>query len=173
MHATPKDNSAPKDPVTGPLKTELSKAPSTKHRRRGKGVPTIEEEDSPPKPEPSELNKSQLLRDDQEDLPEHMLLPDAPFVFAAKDVQTPELTLEQRSHLVAVLEGYKPVFSGKLGVPRPKFDKFHILVTSDKPLTAPAYRACRMEREKVKEQIEKMEQDGVIRKSRSPWSSPW
>ena len=47
-----------------------------------------------------------------------------------------------------------------------------IRTTVEEPIYTPAYRKSQAEREEIKKQIDEMLEAGIIRKSKSPWSSP-
>ena len=50
--------------------------------------------------------------------------------------------------------------------------KHKIRTTTDEPIFIPAYRKSQSEREEINKQVDEMLKAGIIRRSKSPWSSP-
>jgi transposase InsO family protein len=116
--------------------------------------------------------KKELVSEDTEELPGPMLGPTPRVEFKEADVKCPELSPAEKARVVNVIKQHLPVVTGELGRPRPKLEPFRIRLTDSKPVVAYAYRASTKEREVLKENVEQMVKAGVVRDSRSPWSSP-
>ena len=65
---------------------------------------------------------------------------------------------------------FSDVFSNQPG--RTNVIEHRIILTTDKPIRQCPYRIPQAYREKVKKEIEEMEENGIIRKSKSEWASP-
>ncbi|UYV72042.1 hypothetical protein LAZ67_9001620, partial [Cordylochernes scorpioides] len=80
------------------------------------------------------------------------------------------LAYKEKEQLKQVLEKYEDLFSSGLG--RSNLAKHRIDTEGAKPIKHKPYRVSAKEREIIKEQIEEMLRDGIIRPSSSPWSFP-
>ncbi|UYV65871.1 K02A2.6-like, partial [Cordylochernes scorpioides] len=80
------------------------------------------------------------------------------------------LSYKEKEQLKQVLEKYADLFS--LGLGRSKLAKHRIDTEGAKPIKHKQYRVSAKEREIIKEQIDEMLRDGIIRPSSSPWSFP-
>ncbi|UYV64486.1 hypothetical protein LAZ67_3000928, partial [Cordylochernes scorpioides] len=80
------------------------------------------------------------------------------------------LAYTEKEQLKQVLERYEDLFSSGLG--RSNLAKHRIDTESAKPIKHKPYRVSAKEREIIKEQIDEMLRDGIIRPSSSPWSFP-
>ncbi|UYV62591.1 hypothetical protein LAZ67_2001247 [Cordylochernes scorpioides] len=80
------------------------------------------------------------------------------------------LAYTEKEQLKQVLERYEDLFSSGLG--RSNLAKHRIDTEGAKPIKHKPYRASAKEREIIKEQIDEMLRDGIIRPSSSPWSFP-
>ncbi|UYV81543.1 hypothetical protein LAZ67_20001490, partial [Cordylochernes scorpioides] len=81
-----------------------------------------------------------------------------------------DLTLSQKNELRQVLSKYSDLFSSKLG--KTNLAKHRIETENAKPIKHKPYRVSPKERDIIKEQIQDMLQEGVIRESSSPWAFP-
>ncbi|UYV70128.1 K02A2.6-like, partial [Cordylochernes scorpioides] len=81
-----------------------------------------------------------------------------------------DLTLSQKNELRQVLSKYSDLFSSKLG--KTNLAKHRIDTENAKPIKHKPYRVSPKERDIIKEQIQDMLQDGVIRASSGPWAFP-
>ncbi|UYV63925.1 hypothetical protein LAZ67_2006034, partial [Cordylochernes scorpioides] len=81
-----------------------------------------------------------------------------------------DLTLSQKNELRQVLSKYSDLFSSKLG--KTNLAKHRIETENAKPIKHKPYRVSPKERDIIKEQIQDMLQEGVIRASSSPWAFP-
>ncbi|UYV70775.1 K02A2.6-like, partial [Cordylochernes scorpioides] len=81
-----------------------------------------------------------------------------------------DLTLSQKNELRQVLSKYSDLFSSKLG--KTNLAKHRIDTENAKPIKHKPYRVSPKERDIIKEQIQDMLQEGVIRASSSPWAFP-
>ncbi|UYV82162.1 hypothetical protein LAZ67_21001178 [Cordylochernes scorpioides] len=82
----------------------------------------------------------------------------------------PLLYADEKDQLKQVLEKYAELFSSGLG--RSNLAKHRIDTEGAKPIKHKPYRVSAKEREIIKEQIDEMLRDGIIRPSSSPWSFP-
>ncbi|UYV65505.1 hypothetical protein LAZ67_3004542, partial [Cordylochernes scorpioides] len=92
---------------------------------------------------------------------------------SAKDAIIPELSIElikEKEQLKQVLEKYADLFSSGLG--SSNLEKHRIDTEGAKPLKHKPYRVSAKEREIIKEQIDEMLRDGIIRPSSRTWSFP-
>ncbi|UYV82933.1 hypothetical protein LAZ67_22001433 [Cordylochernes scorpioides] len=80
------------------------------------------------------------------------------------------LAYTEKEQLKQVLERYEDLFSSGLG--RSNLAKHRIDTEGAKPIKHKPYRVSAKEREIIKEQIDEMLRDGIIRPSSSPWSFP-
>ncbi|UYV81689.1 K02A2.6-like, partial [Cordylochernes scorpioides] len=80
------------------------------------------------------------------------------------------LAYKEKEQLKQVLERYEDLFSSGLG--RSNLAKHRIDTEDAKPIKHKPYRVSAKEREIIKEQIDEMLRDGIIRPSSSPWSFP-
>ncbi|UYV74341.1 K02A2.6-like [Cordylochernes scorpioides] len=80
------------------------------------------------------------------------------------------LAYKEKEQLKQVLERYEDLFSSGLG--RSNLAKHRIDTEGAKPIKHKPYRVSAKEREIIKEQIDEMLRDGIIRPSSSPWSLP-
>ncbi|UYV77620.1 hypothetical protein LAZ67_15001754 [Cordylochernes scorpioides] len=80
------------------------------------------------------------------------------------------LSYKEKEQLKQVLEKYADLFSSGLG--RSNLAKPRIDTEGAKPIKHKQYRVSAKEREIIKEQIDEMLRDGIIRPSSSPWSFP-
>ncbi|UYV75151.1 K02A2.6-like [Cordylochernes scorpioides] len=80
------------------------------------------------------------------------------------------LAYTEKEQLKQVLEKYEDLFSSGLG--RSNLAKHRIDTEGAKPIKHKPYRVSAKEREIIKEQIDEMLRDGIIRPSSSPWSFP-
>ncbi|UYV69112.1 hypothetical protein LAZ67_6002474, partial [Cordylochernes scorpioides] len=80
------------------------------------------------------------------------------------------LAFTEKEQLKQVLERYEDLFSSGLG--RSNLAKHRIDTEGAKPIKHKPYRVSAKEREIIKEQIDEMLRDGIIRPSSSPWSFP-
>ncbi|UYV79991.1 hypothetical protein LAZ67_18001340 [Cordylochernes scorpioides] len=80
------------------------------------------------------------------------------------------LAYKEKEQLKQVLEKYEDLFSSGLG--RSNLAKHRIDTEGAKPIKHKPYRVSAKEREIIKEQIDEMLRDGIIRPSSSPWSFP-
>ncbi|UYV61766.1 hypothetical protein LAZ67_1006427, partial [Cordylochernes scorpioides] len=80
------------------------------------------------------------------------------------------LAYKEKEQLKQVLERYEDLFSSGLG--RSNLAKHRIDTEGAKPIKHKPYRVSAKEREIIKEQIDEMLRDGIIRPSSSPWSFP-
>ncbi|UYV70530.1 K02A2.6-like [Cordylochernes scorpioides] len=78
------------------------------------------------------------------------------------------LAYKEKEQLKQVLERYEDLFSSGLG--RSNLAKHRIDTEGAKPIKHKPYRVSAKEREIIKEQIDEMLRDGIIRPSSSPWS---
>ncbi|UYV63892.1 K02A2.6-like, partial [Cordylochernes scorpioides] len=81
-----------------------------------------------------------------------------------------DLTLSQKNEIRQVLSKYSDLFSSKLG--KTNLAKHRIDTENAKPIKHKPYRVNPKERDIIKEQIQDMLQEGVIRASSSPWAFP-
>jgi hypothetical protein len=82
-----------------------------------------------------------------------------------------DLNEDQYNDINALLKSYASVFSrDKLG--RYEGVEHTIDVGSNRPVKQKPYRVSHKERQAIQEQVNKMLKDGMIRPSKSPWSSP-
>ncbi|UYV78663.1 hypothetical protein LAZ67_16002321, partial [Cordylochernes scorpioides] len=81
-----------------------------------------------------------------------------------------DLTLSQKNELRQVLSKYSDLFSSKLG--KTNLAKHRIDTENAKPIKHKPYRVSPKERDIIKEQIQDMLQEGVIRASSGPWAFP-
>ncbi|UYV66609.1 K02A2.6-like [Cordylochernes scorpioides] len=81
-----------------------------------------------------------------------------------------DLTLSQKNELRQVLSKYSDLFSSKLG--KTNLAKHRIDTENAKPIKHKPHRVSPKERDIIKEQIQDMLQEGVIRASSSPWAFP-
>ncbi|UYV60745.1 hypothetical protein LAZ67_1002098, partial [Cordylochernes scorpioides] len=80
------------------------------------------------------------------------------------------VSYKEKEQLKQVLEKYADLFSSGLG--RSNLAKHRIDTEGTKPIKHKPYRVSAKEREIIKEQIDEMLRDGIIRPSSSPWSFP-
>ncbi|UYV69788.1 hypothetical protein LAZ67_7000732, partial [Cordylochernes scorpioides] len=80
------------------------------------------------------------------------------------------LAYKEKEQLKQVLEKYEDLFSSGLG--RSNLAKHRIDTEGAKPIKHKPYRVSAKEREIIKEPIDEMLRDGIIRSSSSPWSFP-
>ncbi|UYV74356.1 K02A2.6-like [Cordylochernes scorpioides] len=80
------------------------------------------------------------------------------------------LSPKEQKELKQVLERYGDLFSSKLG--RTNLAKHRIDTEDAKPIKHKPYRVSAKERDIIKEQIDEMLTEGIIRPSSSPWSFP-
>ncbi|UYV64996.1 hypothetical protein LAZ67_3002688 [Cordylochernes scorpioides] len=80
------------------------------------------------------------------------------------------LAYTEKEQLKQVLERYEDLFPSGLG--RSNLAKHRIDTEGAKPIKHKPYRVSAKEREIIKEQIDEMLRDGIIRPSSSPWSFP-
>ncbi|UYV75045.1 hypothetical protein LAZ67_12002225, partial [Cordylochernes scorpioides] len=80
------------------------------------------------------------------------------------------LSYKETEQLKQVLERYADLFTSGLG--RSNLAKHRIDTEGAKPIKHKPYRVSAKEREIIKEQIDEMLRDGIIRPSSSPWSFP-
>ncbi|UYV71288.1 hypothetical protein LAZ67_8002510, partial [Cordylochernes scorpioides] len=82
----------------------------------------------------------------------------------------PRLYADEQKELKQVLERYGDLFSSRLG--RTNLAKHRIDTEDAKPIKHKPYRVSAKERDIIKEQIDEMLTEGIIRPSSSPWSFP-
>ncbi len=118
--------------------------------------------------------RQQVLNDDTETQPDEMMMcPEDPHPFDEKDVHTGAISESQRQRLVKLLKEFPDTTSGPIVAMRTTLPEFQIKVPeSQRPIVAHPYRSSYKERERLKEEIDKMLALGVIQESHSPWSSP-
>ncbi|UYV67071.1 hypothetical protein LAZ67_4003814, partial [Cordylochernes scorpioides] len=80
------------------------------------------------------------------------------------------LSPKEQKELKQVLERYGDLFSSRLG--RTNLSKHRIDTEDAKPIKHKPYRVSAKERDIIKEQIDEMLTEGIIRPSSSPWSFP-
>ncbi|UYV75117.1 hypothetical protein LAZ67_12002534 [Cordylochernes scorpioides] len=80
------------------------------------------------------------------------------------------LSPKEQKELKQVLERYGDLFSSRLG--RTNLAKHRIDIEDAKPIKHNPYRVRAKERDIIKEQIDEMLTEGIIRPSSSPWSFP-
>ncbi|UYV77623.1 hypothetical protein LAZ67_15001761 [Cordylochernes scorpioides] len=80
------------------------------------------------------------------------------------------LSYKEKEQLKQVLEKYADLFSSGLG--RSNLAKHRIDTEGAKPIKHKPYRVSAKKREIIKEKIDEMLRDGIIRPSSSPWSFP-
>ncbi|UYV66648.1 hypothetical protein LAZ67_4002441, partial [Cordylochernes scorpioides] len=80
------------------------------------------------------------------------------------------LSPKEQKELKQVLERYGDLFSSRLG--RTSLAKHRIDTEDAKPIKHKPYRVSAKERDIIKEQIDEMLTEGIIRPSSSPWSFP-
>ncbi|UYV70787.1 hypothetical protein LAZ67_8000616 [Cordylochernes scorpioides] len=80
------------------------------------------------------------------------------------------LSPKEQKELKQVLERYGDLFSSRLG--RTNLAKHRIDTEDAKPIKHKPYRVSAKERDIIKEQIDEMLTEGIIRPSSSPWSFP-
>ncbi|UYV66907.1 hypothetical protein LAZ67_4003288, partial [Cordylochernes scorpioides] len=80
------------------------------------------------------------------------------------------LSPKEQKELKQVLERYGDLFSSRLG--RTNLAKHRIDTKDAKPIKHKPYRVSAKERDIIKEQIDEMLTEGIIRPSSSPWSFP-
>ncbi|UYV83674.1 hypothetical protein LAZ67_23002033, partial [Cordylochernes scorpioides] len=80
------------------------------------------------------------------------------------------LSPKEQKELKQVLERYGDLFSSRLG--RTNLAKHRIDTEDAKPIKNKPYRVSAKERDIIKEQIDEMLTEGIIRPSSSPWSFP-
>ncbi|UYV68373.1 hypothetical protein LAZ67_5004125 [Cordylochernes scorpioides] len=80
------------------------------------------------------------------------------------------LSPKEQKELKQVLERYGDLFSSRLG--RTNLAKHRIDTEEAKPIKHKPYRVSAKERDIIKEQIDEMLTEGIIRPSSSPWSFP-
>ncbi|UYV74293.1 hypothetical protein LAZ67_11002900, partial [Cordylochernes scorpioides] len=80
------------------------------------------------------------------------------------------LSPKEQKELKQVLERYGDLFSSRLG--RTNLEKHRIDTEDAKPIKHKPYRVSAKERDIIKEQIDEMLTEGIIRPSSSPWSFP-
>ncbi|UYV79055.1 K02A2.6-like, partial [Cordylochernes scorpioides] len=80
------------------------------------------------------------------------------------------LSPKEQNELKQVLERYGDLFSSRLG--RTNLAKHRIDTEDAKPIKHKPYRVSAKERDIIKEQIDEMLTEGIIRPSSSPWSFP-
>ncbi|UYV64716.1 hypothetical protein LAZ67_3001742, partial [Cordylochernes scorpioides] len=80
------------------------------------------------------------------------------------------LSSNEQKKLKQVLERYSDLFSSRLG--RTNLAKHRIDTEDAKPIKHKPYRVSAKERDIIKEQIDEMLTEGIIRPSSSPWSFP-
>src|ERR1043165_3421461 len=84
-----------------------------------------------------------------------------------------QITGEQRKRLLRLLEDYKDIFvKDKNELGKCEIVKHRIDTGDAKPIKQEKYRASGKERKLIEEEIKKMLEKGVIKKSMSPWASP-
>src|SRR5436309_10649894 len=87
--------------------------------------------------------------------------------------KTGNLTTDQQREVKRVIRKSEDIFiKGKYEVGRTKMVKHTIDTGEEKPIKQKARRLSVKEKEIEKEHIEEMLKKGIIRKSKSPWSSP-
>ena len=77
---------------------------------------------------------------------------------------------EQKNKLQNLVNEFSDVFSNQPG--KTIVIEHRIILTTDKPIRQCPYHIPQAYREKVKKEIEEMEENGIIRKSKSEWASP-
>jgi hypothetical protein len=84
-----------------------------------------------------------------------------------------DLNIEQRKQFFDLIEKYKKCFARKYeDLGRCKTAEFEIETDNAKPIYILPYRKSQVERVMIREEVEKMLRAGIIRPSKSPWSSP-
>src|SRR5438045_3429281 len=87
--------------------------------------------------------------------------------------KTEKLTKDQHRKMKRVIQKNKDIFiKGKYEVGRTNMVKHTIDTGEEKPIKQKARRLSVKEKEIEKEHIKEMLKKGIIRKSKSPWSSP-
>ncbi|UYV67845.1 hypothetical protein LAZ67_5002210, partial [Cordylochernes scorpioides] len=80
------------------------------------------------------------------------------------------LSFKEQERLKQILAKYTELFSSRLG--RTNLAKHQIHTEDAKPIKHKAYRVSAKERTIIKDQIDEMFEEGIIRQSSSPWSFP-
>jgi hypothetical protein len=98
----------------------------------------------------------------------------APVTDAEIDAQLdPRLTDDQRKRLKDLLYEFRAVFSDNPKGPGMVTHVEHSIDTGDAvPIKQRSYRTSQKEEEHIEREVEEMKQNGIIRPSSSPWSSP-
>ncbi|UYV60862.1 K02A2.6-like [Cordylochernes scorpioides] len=81
-----------------------------------------------------------------------------------------KLSFKEQESLKQILAKYTDLFSSRLG--RTNLAKHHIHTEDAKPIKHKPYRVSAKERTIIKDQIDEMLEEGIIRQSSSPWSFP-
>ncbi|XP_078666715.1 uncharacterized protein LOC144908750 [Branchiostoma floridae x Branchiostoma belcheri] len=81
-----------------------------------------------------------------------------------------DLSDEQRQQLDDLLREFADIFQDNPG--RTTLTEHHIDTGNSKPVRQRAYRVAQAHREKMREELQKMEEMGVIEPSKSEWASP-
>ncbi|UYV77104.1 hypothetical protein LAZ67_14003317, partial [Cordylochernes scorpioides] len=80
------------------------------------------------------------------------------------------LSFKEQERLKQILAKYTDLFSSRLG--RTNLEKHQIHTEDAKPIKHKPYRVSAKERTIIKDQIDEMLEEGIIRPSSSPWSFP-
>ncbi|UYV64482.1 hypothetical protein LAZ67_3000918, partial [Cordylochernes scorpioides] len=80
------------------------------------------------------------------------------------------LTFKEQERLKQILAKYTDLFSSRLG--RTSLAKHQVHTEDAKPIKHKPYRVSAKERTIIKDQIDEMLEEGIIRQSSSPWSFP-
>ncbi|UYV64286.1 hypothetical protein LAZ67_3000151 [Cordylochernes scorpioides] len=81
-----------------------------------------------------------------------------------------KISFKEQERLKQILAKYTDLFSSRLG--RTNLAKHQIHTEDAKPIKHKPYRVSAKERTIIKDQIDKMLEEGIIRPSSSPWSFP-
>jgi len=88
-------------------------------------------------------------------------------------MMSPDLTTEQKDKLLQVLEEFGTVFDNERTGGANGLKVKHRINTGDHlPISQRAYRVSPMERQIIRDEVDKMLGKGIIQPSESPWSSP-
>lgn len=90
------------------------------------------------------------------------------------DVETgDQLRPHERGELLSLIDRFRHLFTGEDNPIRQTHVTEHVIDTGDsRPIHQHPYRHSPFERKLIEKQVEEMLRDGIIRESRSPWSSP-
>ena len=80
------------------------------------------------------------------------------------------LTHKQKQEILSIVKGYPSVFTSKMGLTNEL--EYEIVLEDNKPVRLPPYRLSPPRLKVMKEHIDKLLDDGVIRPSKSNYSSP-